>query len=122
VSATPGLRPTAFELTADDEGRVASILCRGTLRADSAGRLRDAIDSALERPRVLLCLDLEEVIRVDRPGIEPVIGIIERCAAEGVHLELWPGSAVEQMLERMHVALPRRAYPARPSALFAAYD
>ena len=110
---------SSLELTADDEGRVACILCRGALESHTAGRLRSAIDAALRRPRILLCLDLQEITYVDSAGIGLVAETIERCAAERVHLELWPGAAVERMLREIGVPAPLRAYPARPSQLFA---
>jgi anti-anti-sigma factor len=115
-----GPRPAGspLEVAADDEGRVASVLCRGELDARTADRLRGVIDAALKRPRVLLCLDLEEVTHVDSYGIGVVVATIERCASQHVHLELWPGAAVEQMLHVMDVPVPLRAYPARPSQLF----
>lgn len=105
-------------IAVDDEGRIASIVCRGTLEARTAGRLRDVIDAVLERPRVLLCLDLEEVTHVDSGGGRLVAATIERCASQQVHLELWAGAAVERMLHELDVPVPLRAYPARPSQLF----
>jgi anti-anti-sigma factor len=107
-----------LELAVDDEGRIASIVCRGTLDSRTAERLRRVIDAALERPRVLLCLDLEEIASVDACGGALVAATIERCASQQVHLELWAGSAVERMLRELDVPVPLRAYPARPSRLF----
>jgi anti-anti-sigma factor len=107
-----------LELAVDDEGRIASIVCRGTLDSRTADRLRRVMDVALERPRVLLCLDLEEITSVDTCGGALVAATIERCASQQVHLELWAGSAVERMLRELDVPVPLRAYPARPSRLF----
>ena len=107
-----------LEIAVDDEGRIASIVCRGTLEARTGGRLRGVIDSILERPRVLLCLDLEEVTHVDSCGGRLVVDTIDRCASQQVHLELWAGAAVERMLHELDVPVPLRAYPARPSQLF----
>ena len=107
-----------FELAVDDDGRIASIVCRGTLDSITAERLYSVIDAALERPRVLLCLDLEDVTSVDPYGGALVVATIERCASQQVHLELWAGSAVERMLHELDVPVPLRAYPARPSRLF----
>ncbi len=107
-----------LELAVDDEGRIASIVCRGTLDSRTAERLHRVIDAALERPRVLLCLDLEDITSVDAYGGALVAATIERCASQQVHLELWAGSAVERMLHELDVPVPLRAYPARPSRLF----
>jgi anti-anti-sigma factor len=107
-----------LELAVDDAGRIASIVCSGTLDSRTAGGLRDVIEATLERPRVLLCLDLEEVTHVDVCGGRLVVATIERCGSQQVHLELWAGAAVERMLHRLGVPVPLRAYPARPSQLF----
>ena len=107
-----------LEVAVDDAGRIASIVCRGTLECRTAGRLQGVIDATLERPRVLLCLDLEEVTHVDSCGGRLVVATIERCASQQVHLELWAGAAVERLLHEMDVPVPLRAYPARPSQLF----
>jgi len=107
-----------LEVAVDDVGRIASIVWRGTLESRTAGRLRGVIDATLERPRVLLCLDLEEVTHVDSCGGRVVVATIERCASQQVHLELWAGAAVERMLREFDVPVPLRAYPARPSQLF----
>jgi anti-anti-sigma factor len=112
------LSDAGLEVAVEDEGRIASIVCRGTLESRTADRLRSVIDAALERPRVLLCLDLEEVGSVDPCGGALVVATIERCASQEVHLELWAGSAVERMLHELDVPVPLRAYPARPSRLF----
>jgi anti-anti-sigma factor len=118
----PAPADDTLELAEDDEGRVACIVCRGVLTSRTAGRLRGAVDAAMGRPRVLLCLDLEEVTSVDSSGIGVLVATIERCASDHVHLELWPGAVVERMLHLMDVPVPLRAYPARPAQLFSESD
>lgn len=111
--------PRGLHLTAEHTGRVAVVICRGALDARGAPRVRRAIDAALAEPRVLVYLDLEDVTSVDATGGRLVAAAIRRCIARRVHLELWPGVAVERMLTGMGVRLPRRAYPSRPCALAA---
>ena len=65
---------------------------------------------------MLVYLDLEDVNLVDAAGARLIAATVRRCAAERVHLELWPGTAVETMLGDLGVTLPRRAYPSRPCA------
>ena len=108
----PGL-----EVVAEQTDRAASLICRGRLDARSVSRLRVAIDAALARPSVLVYLDLEDVTSADAAGARLVAATIRRCTAERVHLELWPGAAVERMLVALGVTLPRQAYPVRPCAL-----
>ena len=109
--------PRGLELHAALTDRATSLICRGTLDARGVPRLRMAIDAALARPRVLVYLDLEDVTSADAAGARLIAATIRRCAAELVHLELWPGAAVERMLAAVGVTLPRRAYPSRPCAL-----
>jgi anti-anti-sigma factor len=106
-----------LELVAEQTDRAASLICRGTLDARGLPRLRMAIDAALARPSVLVYLDLEDVTATDAAGARLIAATIRRCAAERVHLELWPGAAVERGLLALGVTLPRRAYPVRPCAL-----
>jgi anti-anti-sigma factor len=106
-----------LELVAERTHRAASLICRGTLDARSVPRLRIAIDAALACPSVLVCLDLEDVTSADAAGARLIAATIRRCTAERMHLELWPGAAVERMLVALGVTLPRRAYPVRPCAL-----
>jgi hypothetical protein len=80
-------------------------------------RLRVAIDAALARPSVLVYLDLVDVTWADAVGARLIAATIRRCTAERVHLELWPGAAIERMLVALGATLPRRAYPVRPCAL-----
>jgi anti-anti-sigma factor len=114
--------PGGLRLSAEDDGRVACILCRGVLESRTGARLRRAVATALTRPRVLLCLDLEDVTLIDSYGVRVVGGVIDECAARGVHLELWPGPAVERALRTAGVETPRRAYPANPSRLLGDAD
>jgi len=106
-----------LELVAEQTDRAASLICRGTLDARGVPRLRVAIDAALARSSVLVYLDLEDVTSADAAGARLIAATISRCTAERVHLELWPGAAVERMLVALGVAPPRRAYPVRPCAL-----
>jgi anti-anti-sigma factor len=106
-----------LELVAEQTDRAASLICRGTLDARGLPRLRMAIDAALARPSLLVYLDLEDVTSTDAAGARLIAATIRRCAAERVHLELWPGAAVERGLLALAVTLPRRAYPVRPCAL-----
>ena len=117
IPAVPA--PRALELVAEHTGRASTVICRGALDARGAPRVRRAIDAALAQPRVLVYLDLEDVTSVDAAGGRLVAAAIRRCMSERVHLELWPGVAVERMLTAMRVRLPRRAYPSRPCALAA---
>ncbi len=105
-----------FELVAAHTDRASSIICGGVLDARGAPRLSVAIDAALARSSVLVYLDLEDVTLVDATGAGLVAATVRRCAAKRVHLELWPGIAVETMLVDLGVPLPRRAYPSRPCA------
>jgi len=109
----------ALQLVVDHTGRASSLICRGVLDARGAPRLRRAVDAALARPTVLVYLDLEDVRSVDATGARLVADTIRRCTSERVHLELWPGAAVERMLIALEVRLPRRAYPSRPCGLSA---
>jgi len=111
----PGRR--GLEVVAEQTDRAASLICRGTLDARGVPRLRMAIDAALARPSVLVYLDLEDVTSADAAGARLIAATIRRSTAERVHLELWPGAAVERMLAALGVTLPRRAYPVRPCAL-----
>jgi len=111
-----------LRVSAEDDGRVACILCRGVLNSRTGGRLRRAVAAALTRPRVLLCLDLEDVTVIDPYGVRVVGDAIDECAAERVHLELWPGPAVERALRTAGIQVPRPAYPANPSRLFREAD
>lgn len=106
-----------LDLDAGHTDRAASLICRGVLDARGVPRLRTAIDAALARPSVLVYLDLEDVTSADAAGARLVAATIRRCTAERVHLELWPGAAVERMLVALGVTPPRRAYPSRPCAL-----
>jgi len=85
-----------LELVAEQTDRAASLICRGTLDARGLPRLRMAIDAALARPSLLVYLDLEDVTSTDAAGARLIAATIRRCAAERVHLELWPGAAVER--------------------------
>jgi len=106
-----------LELVADRSDRASSIICRGVLAARGVPRLRAAIDAALAQPGVLVYLDLEDVTSADASGARLIAATIRRCSAERMHLELWPGVAVERMLVALGVSLPRRAYPSRPCEL-----
>lgn len=114
AAEVPGRR---LEVVAEQTDRAASLICRGTLDARAVPRLRTAIDAALARSIVLVYLDLEDVNSADAAGARLVAATIRRCTAQRVHLELWPGAAVERMLVALGVTLPRRAYPVRPCAL-----
>ncbi len=116
-SAIPPAR--TLELAVEHTSLASSLICRGALDARGAPRLRGAVDGALGRPSVLVYLDLEDVTSVDAAGARVVAATIRRCTSERVHLELWPGAAVERMLVGLGVPLPRRAYPSRPCALAA---
>jgi anti-anti-sigma factor len=109
--------PHGLDLEAEQTDRAASLIGRGTLDVRGVPRLRTAIDAALARPSVLVYLDLEDVTSADAAGARLIAATIRRCTAVRVHLELWPGVAVERMLVALGVALPRRAYPSRPCAL-----
>jgi anti-anti-sigma factor len=109
--------PRGLELTTEQTGLTASLICRGALDARGARRLGRAIDAALARTSVLVYLDLEDVTSVDATGARLVASAIRRCTSERVHLELWPGSAVGRMVTALGVRLPRRAYPSRPCGL-----
>lgn len=113
--AVPAAR--VLHLAAEHTGRVGVVICKGALDARGAPRVRRAIDAALAQPRVLVYLDLEDVTSVDATGGRLIAAAIRQCIARRVHLELWPGIAVERMLTGMGVRLPRRAYPSRPCAL-----
>jgi anti-anti-sigma factor len=115
ASAIPGRR--TLELAVEHTSLASSLICRGALDARAAPRVRRAVDGALARASVLVYLDLEDVTSVDATGARVVAAAIRRCTSERVHLELWPGAAVERMLVGLGVALPRRAYPSRPCAL-----
>ena len=115
AAGDPGHR--ALEVAGEQTDRATSLVCRGTLDARGVPRLRMAIDAALARSSVLVYLDLEDVTSADAAGARLIAATIRRCTAERVHLELWPGAAVERMLVALDVALPRRAYPVRPCAL-----
>jgi len=117
MTAAEGQGGRGLELVAEQTDRAASIICRGTLDARGVPRLRMAIDAALVRPSVLIYLDLEEVTSVGAAGARLIAAAIRRCTAARVHLELWPGAAVERMLIGLDVPLPRRAYPVRPCAI-----
>ena len=106
-----------LEVVAEQTDRAVSLICRGTLDARGVPRLRMAIEAALARPSVLVYLDLEDVTSADAAGARLIAATIRRCTAERVHLELWPGVAVERMLVALDVTPPRRAYPVRPCAL-----
>lgn len=116
-SAIPPAR--TLELAVEHTSLASSLICSGALDARGAPRLRRAVDGALGRPSVLVYLDLEDVTSVDATGARVVAATIRRCTSERVHLELWPGAAVERMLVGLGVPLPRRAYPSRPCALAA---
>jgi anti-anti-sigma factor len=111
--------PRGLELTTEQTGLTASLICRGALDARGARPLGRAIDAALARTSVLVYLDLEDVTSIDATGARLVAETIRRCRSEPVHLELWPGAAAERALAGLGVALPRRAYPSRPCALAA---
>jgi anti-anti-sigma factor len=117
MSGAQAPAPRGLELVAEQTDRAASLICRGTLDARGLPRLRMAIDAALARPSLLVYLDLEDVTSTDAAGARLIAATIRRCAAERVHLELWPGAAVERGLLALAVTLPRRAYPVRPCAL-----
>jgi anti-anti-sigma factor len=121
-AGSPSLATGGLHLSAEDEGRVALILCRGALDSRTGARLGRAIAAALSRPRVLLCLDLEDVTVIDSYGASVVGGAIDECAAKRVHLELWPGPAVGRELRTAGIPVPRPAYPANPSKLFRELD
>ena len=111
--------PATLELAAEHTRLASSLICRGSLDARGAPRLGRAIDGALARASVLVYLDLEDVTAVDATGARLVAATIRRCTSERIHLELWPGAALERMLAGLGVPLPRRAYPSRPCALAA---
>ncbi|HKV67098.1 MAG TPA: STAS domain-containing protein [Gaiellales bacterium] len=117
MSAAEGQGRSGLEVASEQTDRATSLICRGTLDARAVPRLRIAIDAALARPSVLVYLDLVDVTSADAAGARLVSATIRRCAAERVHLELWPGAAVERMLVALGVTPPRRAYPARPCTL-----
>jgi anti-anti-sigma factor len=107
-----------FELTSDEEGRVAALVCRGELDVEAVGQLKTAIDTVLRRPKILFYLDLEDITRIDSSGLDFLVATIARCASHEIHLELWAGPTVVRMLDAAGVAVPLRAYPARPCLLF----
>jgi anti-anti-sigma factor len=111
--------PRTLELAVEHTNLASSLICRGALDARGAPRLRRAVEGALARSSVLVYLDLEDITSVDATGARLVAATIRRCTSERVHLELWPGAAVERMLIGLGVALPRRAYPSRPCTLTA---
>jgi len=117
MSAAEVASRRGLELVAEHTDRASSVICRGMLAGGGVPRLRMAIDAALAQPSVLVYLDLEDVSSADPAGARLVAATIRRCTAERVHLELWPGVAVERMLVALGVTLPRRAYPSRPCAL-----
>jgi anti-sigma B factor antagonist len=110
---------TPFSLTVKQLGRATVIAVRGEMDLATVPDLELAIDAAIERPLLLLVLDLEGVTFMDSTGLACLVRAMSRLEPLDVHLELWPSFDVRRVFELASVPLPTQSYPEPPSRMLA---
>ena len=100
-----------FKLRVSQLQHATVIACDGEVDMSTVAALDVAVDAALERPIVMLVLDLEQVSFMDSSGIAFLVRVTRRLAEADVHLELWPSSDVRRVCALVGISLPRPSYP-----------
>jgi anti-anti-sigma factor len=117
--AREAIRIEPFRIRVSQLQNATVIACRGEVDLATVASLEISVDAALERPIVMLVLDLEEVSFMDSSGIAFLVRTTRRFAESDVHLEVWPSTDVRRICALVGVSLPRASYPAPARAALA---
>lgn len=80
-------------------GDSAVIVCAGELDVSTSGKLRDAIDIAVQRGPSEVHLDCSGVGFLSAAGISAIVGAVAACRAAGIKLRLSLSQQIRHVLD-----------------------
>lgn len=96
----PEESPFVFRITTSEHGATSTIQFEGEWDLAQRAATTDAIARALDRRPACLLLDLSRLSFIDSCGVHILISTHRRCAEQGAHLVVIPGSrAVQRVFE-----------------------